>query len=119
MKWPILCNGLKIIDNLETNRIEYKQKLTDQLEKEAVAFLNYTGGGIIYLGIDNDGTVVGVDDSDQIQEKLEINHREYFRSNYLKPALELGLIEMTISDKPNSNKQKYRLSEKRSCIKSN
>ncbi|HOF99238.1 MAG TPA: ATP-binding protein [Paludibacteraceae bacterium] len=45
---------------METNRIEYKQKLTDQLEKEVVAFLNYAGGGIIYLGIDNIGNVIGV-----------------------------------------------------------
>ena len=29
--------------NSETNRIEYKQELTDDLEKEAVAFLNYPG----------------------------------------------------------------------------
>ena len=27
--------------NAETNRIEYKQELTDDLEKESVAFLNY------------------------------------------------------------------------------
>ena len=31
--------------NSETNRIEYKQELTDDLEKEAVAFLNYPEGG--------------------------------------------------------------------------
>lgn len=30
----------------ETNRIEYKQRLTDDLEKEAVAFLNYQEGGV-------------------------------------------------------------------------
>ena len=29
----------------ETNRIEYKQQLTDDLEKEAIAFLNYQEGG--------------------------------------------------------------------------
>jgi len=46
----------------------------------------------------------------EIQEKLELSHVEYFRLNYLKPALEQGLIEMTIPDKPNSRLQKYRLS---------
>jgi hypothetical protein len=30
----------------ESNRIEFKEKLTDGLEKEVGAFLNYTGGGI-------------------------------------------------------------------------
>lgn len=44
-----------------------------------------------------------------IQDKLGLSHRENFRSNYLKPALELEFIEMTIPDKPNSRNQKYRL----------
>ena len=34
--------------NPETNRIEYKQELIDDLEEEVVAFLNYQEGVIIY-----------------------------------------------------------------------
>lgn len=48
-------------------------------------------------------------DRQEIQTKLGLSHRENFRSNYLKPALEQGFIEMTIPDKPNSSLQKYRL----------
>ena len=44
-----------------------------------------------------------------IQSKLNLANRENFRLNYLKPALEQGLIEITISNKPNSSLQKYRL----------
>ena len=33
----------------ETNRIEYKQQLTDYLEKEAIAYLNNPEGGIVYI----------------------------------------------------------------------
>lgn len=39
---------------------------------------------------------------------LGLKHRPTFRNNYLLPALELGMIEMTIPDKPNSSKQKYK-----------
>ena len=55
----------------ESNRIELKIDLTDSLEKEVVAFLNYREGGHIYIGI-NDATctVVGVPDSGAIQLKI-------------------------------------------------
>ena len=45
----------------------------------------------------------------EIMQMLDLNHKNTFRKNYLHPALELGLIERTIPDKPNSSKQKYRL----------
>jgi len=44
----------------------------------------------------------------ELLERLKLKHRPTFLATYLRPALELGLIEMTIPDKPNSNKQKYR-----------
>ena len=54
-----------------TNRIEYKQNLTDDLEKEVVAFLNYREGGIIYIGIDKYGMLVGVSHLDELQLKIK------------------------------------------------
>lgn len=63
----------------ETNRIEYKQQLTDDLEIEAVAFLNYHEGGVIYIGIDKTGNVVGASDIDgdmlKIKDRLKNNIR--------------------------------------------
>lgn len=44
----------------------------------------------------------------QIMERLNLSHRPNFRKNYLRPALDAGLIEMTIPDKPNGRNQKYR-----------
>lgn len=43
-----------------------------------------------------------------IMEKLNLSHRPTFRKNYLNLALEMGVIERTIPDKPNSRNQRYR-----------
>jgi len=47
--------------------------------------------------------------SAEIQNILQLKHREYFRDNYLLPALESGFIEMTFPDSPNHPNQRYRL----------
>ena len=48
----------------------------------------------------------------QLKEALGLKDDEHFRKAYLLPALEAGLIEMTIPEKPRSSKQKYRLTDK-------
>ncbi len=47
-----------------------------------------------------------------LQRALVLKDEEHFRKAYLLPALEAGLIEMTIPEKPRSSKQKYRLTKK-------
>ena len=44
-----------------------------------------------------------------LQEALGLKHEDHFRKAYLSPALQAGLIEMTIPDKPHSRNQRYRL----------
>ncbi len=44
----------------------------------------------------------------EIMEALGFSERSTFRKNYLHPALESSLAEMTIPDKPNSRLQRYR-----------
>ena len=46
----------------------------------------------------------------EMREMLLLKGDDNFRRLYLVPALEAGLIEMTIPDKPRSRLQKYRLS---------
>jgi predicted HTH transcriptional regulator len=53
--------------------------------------------------------LVGEMTRQQLREALGLKHDEHFRKVYLQPALEGGLIEMTIPDKPRSSKQRYRL----------
>jgi hypothetical protein len=44
----------------------------------------------------------------ELMELLDLKHRPTFRKNYLRPALEAGLIEMTLPRTPNARGQKYR-----------
>jgi ATP-dependent DNA helicase RecG len=48
----------------------------------------------------------------ELMAKLELKDRMHFSQAYLQPALEEGVIEMTIPDKPKSRLQKYRLTSK-------
>lgn len=43
---------------------------------------------------------------------LKLKNRSYFSKEYLKPAVEMGMLEPIYPDQPRSPKQKYRLTEK-------
>lgn len=43
---------------------------------------------------------------------LERSNRTKFRDQVLNPLVDADLIEMTIPDKPQSSKQRYRLTDK-------
>ncbi len=56
--------------------------------------------------------ISGEKNRQELKNLLNLKNDEYFRKAYLVPAIDSGLIEMTIPDKPTSSKQKYRLTEK-------
>lgn len=43
----------------------------------------------------------------EIMEQLGLKSKETLRKNYLNPAIDLGLIRMTIPEKPSSRNQQY------------
>ncbi len=47
----------------ETENIEFKSSFTEELYKEVIAFAN-VNGGVIYVGIDNEGNAVGLTNVD-------------------------------------------------------
>jgi len=77
----------------ESNRIEYKRELSNNLEREAVAFLNYHDGGVIYIGIDKGGQIVGVSNPDALQ--LTIKDR--IKHNIQPSAL--GLFDVILEQR--------------------
>lgn len=78
------------MSNTETNRIENKEQLNEDFEQEVIAFLNYKEGGIIYVGINKDGQVVGIENTDLTQ--LQIKDRI---KNNIQPST-LGLFDVTV-----------------------
>ncbi len=46
--------------------------------------------------------------TNEIMLRLGMTHKPTFRKNYFNPAIEMGLVEMTVPGKPRSRYQKYR-----------
>ena len=86
MMMTVICDALTELDGAD--------QVSDQVSDQVKALLDCIGSE----------TLSAV----QIMERLDLSHRPTFRKNYLRPALDLGLIEMTVPDKPNSRNQKYR-----------
>ena len=72
----------------ESIQIEFKRILDNSLEKEVVAFLNSKTGGDIYIGINDEGKAIGVENANQLQ--LAITDRI---KNNIQPTC-LGLYDV-------------------------
>ena len=53
----------------ESVTTEFKREWTDNIKKEIVAFAN-TLGGDLFIGVDDDGELVGVDNPDRLEERI-------------------------------------------------
>ena len=80
----------KILDELSVQISDDYQQIPESVQK-LLAVMEYD---ISYTG-------------KALMEKLGLKSREGFRRNYLRPAMEMHLIHMTIPDKPNSRNQRY------------
>ena len=79
--------GVFIMTFQESETIELKRTLTKDFAKEVVAFLN-TRNGIIYIGVDDNGEVVGITNVDKTMREI----RDIIRDQIL-PSTE-GLCEI-------------------------
>jgi predicted HTH transcriptional regulator len=78
--------------NTEDQHLEFKRELTDKLEKEVVAFLNSRDGGVILLGVDDSGKVLGLEDVDGLQ--LQIKDR--LKHNIMPSTM--GLFDLAVEN---------------------
>ena len=54
---------------LESETVELKLDYTESIRKDIIAFAN-TSGGTIYIGVADDGTVVGVSSPDMMIQRI-------------------------------------------------
>lgn len=80
----------RILDDISVQISEDNEQLTEYI-KRLLSVMDYD---IPYT-------------SKTLMEKLGLKSREGFRRNYLRPAIDMNLIRMTIPDKPNSRNQRY------------
>ena len=82
----------QMIELLEDKRTEFKIKLTDNIEKEVIAFLN-TDGGNIFIGVDDKGKIQGnLGDLDLLQRTI----KDRIKDNIMPSTL--GLFDVVINE---------------------
>lgn len=80
----------KILDDVSVQISEDNESLSEYIKK-LLAVMEYD---VPYTSL-------------ALMEKLGLKSKEGFRRNYLRPAIEMNLIRMTLPDKPNSRNQRY------------
>lgn len=81
---------------LESLNVELKEILTSELKKEVVAFAN-TCDGTIYIGINDEGEIIGVENSDDVMEKAGASIR-----NAIKPDVSM-YVTLNVEQMENKN----------------
>mgnify|MGYP004618084239 CR=1 FL=1 len=85
-----------MIDIIENSRVEFKTKLVDDLEENIIGFLNSKDGGNIYIGVADNGKIIGLNwNIDLLQRKI----KDRIISN-IEPSV-LGLFDIEVLETDN------------------
>lgn len=85
-----------MIDIIENSRVEFKTKLVDDLEESIIGFLNSKDGGNIYIGVADNGKIIGLNGNiDLLQRKI----KDRIISN-IEPSV-LGLFDIEVLETDN------------------
>ena len=78
---------------IETERVEFKAILNDKFEKEIVAFLNSSRGGELYIGMNDKGKPIEIENIDLTERQIKDRIK-----NNISPDT-IGLFEIVTSRK--------------------
>ena len=82
--------------NTESQHLEIKRELTEGLERTVVGFLNSRDGGRILIGVEDDGTVRGLENADADQLKV----KDRLKQN-IQPSC-MGLFDVLLEEEGKS-----------------
>ena len=90
----------------ESETVELKSVIVDDIKKEIIAFANCEGGKL-YIGVQDDGTVVGLDDPDGAALQISNMVRDAVKPDltmflHYETLNEDGLSPSTYSGEPNA-----------------
>lgn len=89
--------------------IEFMLNMIDQILDEVILQIKKTDSGLS-LYVKRLLTIMEYDvpyTSNELMSVLGLKSKETLRKNYIHPAIDSGLIRMTLPDKPNSRNQRY------------
>lgn len=99
----------------ESEAVELKEVVTPDLKKEIVAFAN-TNGGTIYIGVQDSGEIIGIDNADFVMQQISNSIRDSIRPDVSMFAIiellqedKKFFIKVTVSQ---GTKKPYYLSDK-------
>ena len=82
----------------ESETVELKEIVVDEIKKEIIAFANCNGGRL-YIGVRDDGEVVGLDDPDKVSLQISNMVRDA-----IKPDVTMFLHYETIEEAGEENR---------------
>lgn len=104
----------ELIANGEGLKVEFKQRFSthNKIAKEIIAFAN-TKGGFLFFGIDDDGSIYGVESEKEIAELIKETAENYCepKIDYKIEFLLISGIEIVIVEIPESEIKPHRIQD--------
>lgn len=115
-------NRRKIIEMIELGEglnVEFKQRFSshEKIAKEMIAFANTRGGHII-IGVDDDGSIYGIESEKSDQDLIEQTAHSYCEPplNYSTEIIELKGREVLLIKIPESDNKPHRIQDYKNSI---
>jgi predicted HTH transcriptional regulator len=104
----------EVIAGGESLTIEFKQRFStyNKIAKEIIAFAN-TKGGMLFFGVDDDGSIYGVESEKEVAELLKETIEDYCEPqiSYKLKFVELFGREIVIAEIPTSDLKPHRIQD--------